>query len=242
MNQRKSSKDVATPKVAPMKNVTPASDATAAFLREVDEAMHQERLLEIWHKTKWFIVAAGVAIVLTVAGREAWQVWKTHQARTMANQWYAYSQLKTDAERAQELPQLLQTSDEGVHALAVFAQAGMQHTGAEKAKAYGQLVYDNSAPQWLRDIARLNGAIALMNDNPKEAKAQLEVLAQTKVDQLPSPAYAPALELLSLMAQQDGDAASAKGYTQKILQLPGLPSDMRQRALQRMGALGGVQE
>lgn len=223
-----------------LKDVTPASDTTAAFLREVDEAMQQERLLAIWHQSKWFILAGVLALLLAIAGLQTWDAWREHQARTLAAQWYAFSELKTDSARVKELPALLQSTTGGTHALAVFMQAAMQHTGPEKAKAYNQITTNTSNPQWLRDLARLNGAIALMGDHPQEAKAQLEILAQANVEQLPSPAYAPALELLALLAQQSNDIAAAKGYTEKLLQQPGLPADMRQRALQRYGALGGA--
>ncbi len=222
------------------KDVTPAPDATTKFLREVDEAMQQERLLMVWHKSKWFLLAAVVLLVLSVAGQQAWLAWKDHQARTMANQWYAFSALTSDATRAQKLPEVLAGTTGGTHALAVYTQASMQHTGAEKAKAYQQVVTSKSAPQWLKDMARLNAAIVLMENNPAEAKAQLELLAQVKVEEIPTPAYAPALELLALMAQQSGDTATARAYTEKLLQGTALPSDMRQRALQRLGMLTGT--
>lgn len=230
---------VASTPATNIKNVTPAPDTTTAFLREVDAAMQQERLLAVWHTSKWFILGAVVLLVLAVASQQAWLAWRTHQARTLAAQWYAYTELKTDAERQSALPTLLQTTSGGTHALAVYKLAAMQHTGEEKAKAYMQLVNDTSVPQWLRDISRLNAALALLGTKPEEAKAHLEVLAQSNAEQLNGPAYAPALELLALLAQQSGDVASAKGYTKKLLQQPGMPSDMRQRALQRYGALGG---
>ncbi len=230
----------AQPATPALKNVTPAPDTTTAFLREVDEAMQQERLLAVWHNTKWFILAAVVMLVLAVAGQQAWNAWEKHQSRTMAAQWYAFSTSKDTAGKQAELTELLQTTDNGTRALAIYQLAAMQHTPEEKAKAYNQLVNDTSAPQWLRDISRLNAAIALIGSNPAAAKAQLEILAQTNMENIPSPAYTPALELLALLAQQANDVASAKGYTLKLLQQPGLPSDMRQRALQRLGALGGT--
>lgn len=230
---------ISQPATPALKNVTPAPDTTTAFLREVDEAMQQERLLAVWHNSKYFILAALIMLILAVAGQQAWGAWQKHQARTVAAQWYAYSISKDDANRSKELTTLLQNTDGGTHALAVYQLAAMQHTPEEKAKAYSQLVNDKKAPSWLRDIARLNAAIALIGSNPDGAKAQLEVLAQNNAEQIASPAYAPSLELLALLAQQAGDDSSAKGYTVKLLQQPGLPSDMRQRALQRIGALGG---
>lgn len=223
-----------------MKNVTPSSDTTTAFLREVDEAMHQERLLAVWHRSKWFLLAAIIGLVLAIAGREAWQAWSMHKARTHAAQWYAFSELKTDAEREKMLPQILEDTSGGTRALALYAKANMQHDAKAKAAAYLELANDAGEPQWLRDVARLNGAIAIMGSDSASAKAQLEMLAQTNYEELPSPAYGPALELLALLSQQAGDTTAARGYTLKLLQVPNLPADMRQRALQRAGVLGGA--
>ncbi len=222
------------------KNVTPAPDAASAFMREVDEAMHQERLLAIWHRTKWFIVGAIVLFVLAIAGREAWDAWRAHQGRTLAAEWYAYTQLTDDTARAQALPELLRAGNSGTRALAVFAHAGMQHEPVAKAEAYLTLADDSREPRWLRDIARLNAAIALLDGPVDEAKAQLELLVQLQREGETSPAYAPALELLALLAQQNGDIGAAKGYTLKLLQEVNLPADMRLRGLQRLGALGGT--
>lgn len=222
------------------KNVTPPTDAASAFLREVDEAMHQERLLAIWHRSKWFILAAVIGLVLAVAGREAWQAWSLHKDRTHAAQWFAYTELKTDAEREKALPELLDDTHGGTRALALYAKANMQHEARARADVFLELAGDTGEPQWLRDIARLNAALALMDQDAASAKAQLELLAQTTYEDVPGPAYAPALELLALLSQQAGDVAAAKGYTLKLLQVPGLPADLRQRAMQRVGVLGGA--
>ncbi len=222
------------------KNVTPAPDTATKFLREVDEALQQERLLAVWHNTKWFLLAAVVLLVLAVAGQQAWQSWQEHKSRTMANQWYAFSRINSDSLRTEKLPELLTNTSGGTHALAVYTQAAMQHTPAEKAKAYRQVTNSKSAPQWLKDLARLNIAIAQIEANPAEAKAELELLTQSNGTQIPTPAYAPALELLAIMAQQSGDIVTAKGYTANLLQQDGIPSDMRQRALQRLGMLSGT--
>lgn len=222
------------------KDVTPAPDTATKFLREVDEALQQERLLSVWHTTKWYLLAAVVLLILAVAGQQAWLSWKEHKARTMANQWYAFSRITTDSLRAEKLPEILSSSNGGTHALAVYTQAAMQHTPAEKAKAYRQVTNSKSAPAWLKDLARLNIALALIESNPAEAKAELELLTQSNPTEVASPAYAPALELLALMAQQSGDIATAKGYTEKLLQEEAIPSDLRQRALQRLGMLSGT--
>lgn len=214
----------------------PTQDPTVTFLREVDEAMQQERLLALWHRYKWFLLAGVLGLLLVVAGVQGWQAWQRHQERTLADRWYAYTQLDGDSARRTELANLLVRSKSGIRALAVYQQADLAPTPAEKARAYA-LVYNGNFPLWLRDMARLNAALALLSADEAAAKSQLEILAQSKDGAYPSPAFAPAMELLAMLAQKQGDTATARNYTEKLLATPGLPADMRQRALMRLGAL-----
>lgn len=210
-------------------------DGAAAFLREVDEALQQERLYRFWHTYKWALVGGVLAVLLAVAAWQGWGAWRQHQARTQAANWYALSAISADATRKETLAKFLTNSSGGYRALAAFTQAGMVEVPAEKAKSYALVYNDASQPQWLRDVARLNAAIVLLGADDAAAKSQLELLAQNN-GEAPGPAYAPALELLALQAQRRGDVMAARGYTQKLLEQTQVTPDMRQRALQRMGA------
>jgi|GEM_PF-5579317 len=212
------------------------SDPTSAFLREVDEALHQERLLAIWHRSKWFIMGAVLVLLLAVSGLQAFHAWQRHQDRTMAAQWYDFTQLNSDAAREKALPQLIAETHGGTRALAAYAQASLAKTPEEKAKAYA-IVYNGTYPQWVKDIAKLNAALALSASNPQQAESLLQELTQADPTVTPSPAYPAALEMLTLMAMQRGDTTTATGYNQRLLHLPGLPATARQRAMVRMGAL-----
>jgi hypothetical protein len=214
----------------------PRQDPTTTFLREVDEALQQERLLAIWHRYKWLLLAAILGMLLVIAGMQGWQAWQRHQERTLADRWYAYTQLNSDAARHTELNKLLVDSKSGIRALTVYQQADLAKTPAEKDKAYA-LIYNGNFPVWLQDMARLNAAIALLSSNEAAAKSHLEILSQSKDATFLTPAYAPAMELLAMLAQKQGDATTARNYTEKLLQTPGLPADIRQRALMRLGAL-----
>lgn len=225
-----------------MKTVSPlptpvSDDPAAAFLREVDEALKHERMLALWHRYKLVLFASILALLLGVAAWQGWQKWQNYQARTMADQWYAFSKLETPEAQRKALPALLASMKGGFRALAAFKQADLTDAPAEKAKSYALVYNDSSQPQWLQDLARLDAAIVLLGTDTVAAKTHLEALSQRNPNAVPSPAYAPALELLALLAQTQKDDLAARGYTQKLLEEQGLPDDMRQRALQRMGAL-----
>lgn len=219
----------------------PHHEGTAAFLREVDEAMHQERLLHFWHAYKWMLMGGLLAMLLGVAGWQGWGAWQRHQARTQAANWYAFTELSAEPARREALAKFLGQSSGGYRALAAFTQAGMVTAPAEKAKSYALVYNDGAQPRWLQDVARLNAALALMGSDDAAAKSQLELLTQN-AGETPGPAYAPALELLALQAQKAGDVMAARGYTQRLLEQSQITPDMRQRALQRMGAFSTLQQ
>lgn len=210
-------------------------DGTAAFLREVDEALQQERLLNLWHTYKWMLVGGVLAVLLAVSAWQGWGAWRQHQARTQAANWYALSAISADTTRKEALTKFLTHSTGGYRALAAFTQADATPVPAEKAKSYALVYNDKSLPQWLREVARLNAAIVLLGVDDAAAKSQLEVLTQNN-GETPGPAYAAALELMALQSQRLGDVMAARGYTEKLLNQTQLTPDMRQRALQRMGA------
>jgi hypothetical protein len=221
-----------------MKNVTPSSD-TAAFMREVDEALQVERLLALWHRSKWLLLSGVLALVLGVAGWQAWQAWQRHTQRTQAAQWYAFTQTPK-ATQHEALLKMLPNTAGGVRALALMQLAQQATTPAEKAKAYLQITTPEF-PLWLAQLARLNAAMALVGTDVTAAKTHLEVLAQRDpLAPIASPAYAPAVELLALIAMQQNDLPTARAYTQKLLAEQQLPDDLRQRAVQRLGYLGSL--
>lgn len=212
-------------------------DATAAFLREVDEALHAERLLTIWHTSRWWLLAGALATLLAVAGWQAYGAWERHQARSVASAWYELAQTEQAEELAKQLPDFVASSQGGYRVLARMAQAGLAPADEDKTKMYMSIADDATLPLWLRNIGRLNAALVMLSANPAQAKAQLELLAQTDPTAQALPTYAPALELLGLMALQANDTATARAYTSKLLEQPLITPGQRQRALQRMGGM-----
>ena len=219
-----------------------ANDHT--FMREVDDALQQEKIQYLWHTYRWPIIAAVVLLVAVTAGWQGWKAYRHHQTLSLAEQYYTWSQLDSEDARAKALPELLHESRAGYRALAVFEQAREAARTDPKAadRAYGQVYNDSAQPQWLREVARLNAAMVLLGREDTLAQEHLGILAQVPQNDPASagPAYPVALELLTLLAQRQGDVATARGYNQRLLALPQLPADLRQRAQARMGLLTTV--
>lgn len=229
------------PSYQPMKVVSPdQNDAAAAFLREVDEALQYERLMNLWHRYKVAIVAGVAVVLLAVAAGQAWQAYKAHQARTLAERWHAVTAITDEANRKVQVGNFAKTSQGGYKALALFTQAQAAQKPADVAAAYRSVAEDKSQAPWLQNLARFNLALTLLGTDDTTAKSQLELLTQE--GKQTTATYAPALEQLSILAQRQGDTLAARGYTEKIVQLDPqtVPPDLRQRALQRLGALSSI--
>ncbi len=221
------------PKVSP--------DQTAAFLREVDEAMRVEKVQTLWRQWRWPLFGAVGAAMLAVAGWQAYGAWQAHADRTTAAHWDDLLRETELSTLNQALPAFVAESRYGYRALGLLAQASAATTPAEKLTAYRTLADDTQQPDWLRALGQLNAAMVLLTTNPAEGQAQLELLAQTEIGTPPLPTVALALELLALQAMQKNDRVTALAYTQRLLGLPeqggALTPAMRTRALQRLGAL-----
>lgn len=224
---------------AVLQNAVPA-DKT--FFKEVDDALQQEKLLSFWQTWRWAIVAAVAAVVAATAGWQGLKAYQRHQAQTLAEEYYRWSKLESPQARAQALPQLLEDGQQGYRALAVFAAAREEaKTDAQMAdRTYGKVYNDTRQPQWLRDLARLNAAMALLGKHDTLAQEHLSLLVQVPDAAHAGPLYPAALELLAVLSQRKGDTTAARGYTERLLKLPVLPPDMRQRAARRLGALSTV--
>ena len=247
-SQVKPAKSVASrPLVAPKSSVSaavvpagasamPLPDAKV-FLREVDEAIQQERLLMLWQRWRWWAVSGLVLAVLGVAGWQGWQAWEAHQLRTFAAR---YATLPENVDVA-TLQQLQARAPGGYVALLSMREAKLTADPKAQAAVYLKLANDGKQAGWVRDTARLAAAMVLLGVDDAGAKTQLELLAQNSDPSsdpaATSPLAAPALEQLALLSQRSNDPAAALAYTRRLLDLPGTPEDLRMRAQLRLGLL-----
>lgn len=203
------------------------------FLREVDEAMQQERLLALWQRWRWWGLAGVLLAMLSVASWQGWQAWEAHQLRTFAAR---YATLPENADVV-TLQQLQTRAPGGYGALLAMREAKVTTDPKAQAAVYLKLANDGKQAGWVRDTARLAAAMVLLGVDDAGAKTQLELLAQTSDPAATSPLAAPALEQLALLSQRSNDSAAALAYTRRLLDLPGTPEDLRMRAQLRLGLL-----
>jgi hypothetical protein len=201
--------------------------------REIEEELRRERLLRIWDRYGIYIVAAGVAIVLGVAG---WQYYSHRQARAAdaASTNYVIALTEFNSKRADEaqraLEQMLAKAPRGYATLARLRLAlydGAEGNPADALNTYQQIVEDKSADRLLADFARLQMAVLKFDElSLTELRNRLSPLNNER-----NPWRYSARELLGLGLAKAGRVAEAKSIFKRLAEdRGGTPSGIGERA------------
>lgn len=223
---------MAKPRPKPQPSQAPAEKdlTTQAFLREVDDAMHEEKLKNYWDQFKWPLIGAVLALFALVGG---WTWWESHTQNVkeaQATQLHNYLQNPADPA---PLAGLAAEGTDGYRLLAQFTQAAEATTPEAKLAAYQSVMTDNSLGQEWRDLAKLYAAMVVLAQDTAQAESWL-----TELDRDDVSFRATALELLAQLAQQQNQTARARGLYERVLQIPGLPAGLAQRVTEQLGLMG----
>lgn len=202
------------------------------LMRDVDEMMRQERLMNIWHRHGNTIIGSILAVILAVAIGQGYQAWFRSQAESNMRVLSA----------AQDDPAALAqiATGNGKDNLAVMAamlaaqKLSTQGKGGEAAALYAQARNRSGADKDLRDLATLmwvrvaSGDPAILQD--KTADEVLAMLAPLMADDGLPFAWAARLESAVVTANLKQDRQGAIDLLTPMLVHPALPSSMRDRA------------
>ncbi|MCJ2184571.1 tetratricopeptide repeat protein [Novosphingobium sp. 1949] len=156
------------------------------FVREVDDALRQDRL-EDFVKGKG-VLALGAGIVVVLAALGGWLYWNHHQANLRAERAEQFVQAldsvnsgNLDAAKAKLTPLAEgEASASALNAqlmLAAIAQEKDDAAGA--AKIYDKVAADTTAPQPMRDLATVRGVAARFDTmKPQDVVDRLKPLTQ----------------------------------------------------------------
>jgi hypothetical protein len=212
------------------------------FIREVDEAVRQDRWLELWQHYGTYFVGAALAIVVGTAGGVGWRAYQANQRDQMAQRFAAAEQL-LESDRAVEAAAAFGAladaeAGSGVGVLArLRAAAALGEAGDEAAKtaALAALAGDDDADPVYRELGDL--LVIQQNLDGSDADALTDQLdALTASD---APWRHSALELTAVAQLEAGDLAAAKATLEALLADPETPPRLSQRAAELMAALGG---
>jgi len=218
------------------------SDRGDSFLREVDEAVRQERYKKLWDQYGVYALGLAALIVAGVAAYKGWAYWQERQAQAAGAK---FSEALTmldgaDATRAKDVLALLaEEGPPGYRVLARFqlAAAGAKAGDIDKGVAdYDALARDSSVDEILRGHATLQAAaLRLDKADYAEMERRLKDLAEGN-----SAWRFSARELLGLSAYRLNDMREAEKQFSALVGDQGTPPNLRERADMMLALIVGT--
>ncbi|HEX5080096.1 MAG TPA: tetratricopeptide repeat protein [Geminicoccaceae bacterium] len=211
------------------------------FMREVDEAIRQDRWLKLWSHYGHYLVGAVLAVLVGTAAGVGWRAWHDNRRQAEAERYMAAVELLRQdrpAEAAEAFGALAQDADSGYAVLSRLqaAQAlGEAGDTAGKLKLLDQLAADQGAGSVYRDLGELLAAQQKFGEaDSDDLEGQLERL--TAAD---NPWRYSALELVALAQLRAGDKEAARKTFASLVDDPRTPPDLSRRAAEILASLGG---
>lgn len=214
--------------------------AKDGFLREVDEALREEQLVNTF---KRYAKPVGGAIVVGLLALGGYLYWD-HTQKTAAEQLSERSVLAMERLEAgaidpaiKDFEQLAKEGSDGSRAVAkmqLAAIAAQQGKVDDAARQFGAIAADSSAPKPLRDLALIREVTIKFDAmKPEEVIAKLKPLA------VPGNAFfGSAGELVGMAYLEQGKPQEAGALFAAIGKDKNTPSTLRSRMRQLAGGLG----
>lgn len=211
-----------------------------SLLREVDEAVRQDDMLDFGQRYGRQIALLLGVVILGFGGYLYWQN-RQDAARAGESETIVVA---LDQAQANNLPAaataaqpLLEGGNPGPHGSALLLAAGAAQgagNSAEAARLLAALASDSSAPQPIRDLARIRLVAAQFDTMDKtQVIAQLGPLAKPE-----SPWFGSAGELVAMAYLEQGKSAEAGKMFGNLATDASVPEPIRSRARQMAGVLG----
>jgi hypothetical protein len=217
--------------------VTPNTDE--AFLREVDEELRRDQIVDVWKNYGRVIAGAIVAGLLIFAGVLGWRAWSHSQSEKHAIELQqAYDALAGGNAQAAKAPidKLAGESTPGYRALAKMLQANdliAAGKNKEAAAKFAEVAGDNAVGQPIRDLATIRQTQTEFDTLGAQAVIdRLKPLATTDSAWLGSAGELTAMAYLKL-----NKPAEARAMFKMIAESDNVPDSIRLRAVQATQAL-----
>jgi hypothetical protein len=217
------------------------NDATNdAFVREVDEELRRDELVNVWRRYGRWIV---VAVIAGLAAFGGWLYWQHYQVQRAGNEGEkllaSYDQVAAgkDAQAAPALTDLGTSSSPGYRAMAKFsvADALLKKNDLKGAAAkFAEIAADTAIAQPFRDLALVRQTSAEYDSlKPQVVVDRLRPLAQKG-----SPWFGSAGELVAIAYIQMNRPELARTLFTQMSGDDGVPKSIRDRAEQMASTLG----
>lgn len=202
------------------------------IITEINQELRQDRGKALWNKYGVYVIAAVVAIVVVVAGRQAYVGYEDSTRNNAANAYLVAVEQTTTS----QLEQIAAETGEGYAMLAKFTLAArLAEAGDEGAEAaYMVIANDETLASIYREAALV---MATMNAaSTTSADEKLQRLVQ--IGNMPGPWQNLALELMIGFALEKGDVATARKHYETLRFATNLSADVNQRLILIDAVLG----
>ena len=220
------------------------SGAGDEFIREVDEAVRQDRWLKLWRHYGTYIIGGALAIVIGTGAGVAWRNYQESQRVEEARRYAAAEELlrrDRPSEAAAAFLALAEDAGGGYDVLARLRAAEAQLEAGEAAAAAAsldRLAEDDDAAQVYRQLGDL---LALQQSfDGADAAALTGRLAS--LSEANAPWRYSALELEALAQLRAGEPEAARRTLETLLADPLTPGNLSRRAAELLASLGGPLE
>jgi hypothetical protein len=218
----------------------PQDAAADLLIKEVDEDLRQEKLAKAWKRHGPLFTGAAVALVLAVAGWQAWNAWDGRQRQAASARLDdavgLIEQGRLD-EAADALTLLAAEGTSGYRLIASLRLADLRQQQGnvdEAVRLYRRLADDESLDHLNRDMVRIRlGYLTLDSADPAAIDRAIEPLAAES-----SPWRHSAREIQALVALRRGDAVRANELFSGLAEDTAAPRDLRLRAAEMLAATG----
>ncbi len=201
------------------------------FFREVDEDYRRDRLIQIWTRYQWWLIAAAVLLVAATAGWRIYQHLRIETAEAAGAQYEAALQLSVDGKSAEAEAAFEALAKSGPKGYATLARlrAVDEIAGRDPAAAIAGVEALAADPKYdpaFKDMAQTRAALLRVDsDDPQAFEQKFGPLAAQSFT------YHDSIrELLALSDFRRGDFEAAGRWLDMIVSDPRAPSALRQRA------------
>ena len=202
------------------------------IITEINQELRQDRGKALWNKYGIYVIAAVIAIVVVVAGRQAYVGYETRTRTNAANAYLA----AVEAESVAALDTIAAGEGEGYAMLAKFTQAALlaEQGDAGAEAAYMAIAGDDRLNAIYRDAALVMSAMNAAPSTSADDKLQRLV----RVGNNPGPWQNMALEMMIGYALEKGDVATARKHYETLRFATNLSADVNQRLVLIDAVLG----
>jgi hypothetical protein len=209
-----------------------------SLLREIDEDLRRERYALLWKRYGWLVITVLVALVLGVAGYEAWRGYQQRVHTQSSEQFAAAAALADPAAAADAFGTLAEEAPRGYEILARLRQAAMHVEKGDYQAAvsvYDKLAGETDDPLY-SDLAIILKVMAEMRIAEADAARLAEQLAPLTAPDRPWQYMAK--ELSAHLALRSGETEKARELLTGLSEDVQAPEGIRTRAEEMLLKIG----